>query len=98
MTSGWIILLRNGLAVVALVLAVLVVTQGVKARALQDNVNDQREKLAQRQQVVAVDNAVVQIIAKVAVERNDPALKALLASNGITFNVNANTPAQGAAQ
>ena len=91
-------MLRNGLAVVALVLAVLVVTQGVKARALQDNVNDQREKLAQRQQVVAVDNAVVQIIAKVAVERNDPALKALLASNGITFNVNANTPAQGAAQ
>jgi hypothetical protein len=48
-----------------------------------------RPELARLQRVATVNNGLVQLIVKAAVERDDASLRALLAANGVTFKVNA---------
>jgi hypothetical protein len=85
--GGWVRWLRDGLATVALVLAVAVFYEGVQMRALQDRVNAEHADLVKAQTFANLDNGVVQLIAKTAADKNDADLRALLASNGVTFRV-----------
>lgn len=48
-----------------------------------------RPELARLQRVATINNGLVQLIVKAAVERDDASLRALLAANGVTFKVNA---------
>ncbi|WP_152417373.1 hypothetical protein [Sandarakinorhabdus sp. AAP62] len=88
-------LARDGLAVLALVLALLNVAGAQRNRALQSEVEEGQQALVRGQTFANVNNSLIQLLAKTAAERNDPALRELLARNGITFQVSA--PAQPAA-
>jgi hypothetical protein len=85
--GGWVRWLRNGLAAVTLVLAVIIFYEGVQARGLQDRVNAGHASLVKAQTFANLDNGVIQLIAKTAAEKNDADLRGLLASNGVTFHV-----------
>ncbi|MFQ3595777.1 MAG: hypothetical protein SNJ63_06645 [Sphingomonadaceae bacterium] len=57
-------------------------------------VADLQRQVAQRQQTIAaaqvlgqVNGKLIQLLASASVERNDPALRDLLARNGVTFSV-----------
>ena len=91
---GWPYWLRNGLGGLALVLAVLSVISAQANRGLQQEVDAARPDLAKGQTFANVDNSLIQLLAKAAVEKNDAALRDLLARNGVTFRVNG--PATGA--
>ena len=79
--------LHAGLGAIAMLLATTIVVQGEMNRSAAAAAEVQRVELVRTQQFAQVDNALVQILAKTAAERNDPALRALLAANGVTFNV-----------
>lgn len=73
------------LAGVVLVIAVMTVWQAGTNRTLQQQAADNQQKLAKAQTVAALDNNLVQLLAKAAVEANDAALRNLLAANGVTL-------------
>lgn len=85
--------LGNGLAGVAVLLAIGIVVMGAQTRALQDKVTAERAELTKAQTLAQLDNSVVQLLAKTAAEKNDTALQALLARNGVTFQVEPNAGA-----
>lgn len=82
--------LANGLSAVVLVLAVAMVFASAQNRSLQDKVNAERADLVKAQTLASLDNSLVQLLAKTAAEKNDGALQALLARNGVTFHVEPN--------
>jgi cell division protein FtsB len=82
------------LGALALILAVVVVVQSASNRALQQKIATGQAKLAQAQTMANLDNSLVQLMAKAAADRNDSALRNLLARNGVTFK----TPPVPAAQ
>ena len=86
----WVQWLGNGLAGVAVLLAIGIVVMGAQTRALQDKVTVERTELTKAQTLAQLDNSVVQLLAKTAAEKNDTALQALLARNGVTFQVESN--------
>ena len=90
--------LHAGLGGVAVLLAGLSVAGAERNRAAATANDSQRAALARTQQFAQVDTALVQLLAKAAVERNDSALRALLAVNGVTFQVNAPAVAPAASQ
>ena len=82
--STW---LRDGVGVIALVLALLNVAGAQRNRALQAAVDTSQQALQRGQAFANVNNSLIQLLAKAAAERNDPALRELLARNGITYQV-----------
>lgn len=89
MRRTWQTWLRDGLGVVALLLAVLNVAGAQRNRGLQAEVDTAQANLQRGQAFANVNNSLIQLLAKAAAERNDPALRALLARNGVTFKVSA---------
>ena len=93
----WRAWLRDGLGVVALVLALLNVAAAQRNRALQAEVAERQTALQRGQTFANVNNSLIQLLAKAAVERNDTAVRDLLARNGVTFQVTPGpTPAPAA--
>lgn len=78
-------LLRGALAGSALVLALIFAVRGAEYRTLQQQVNEQRALLQTSQTVANVNNSLIQLLARQAVEGKDEALSTLLARNGVTF-------------
>ena len=81
---------RSGVAAVALggvVLAIGIMTvwQAGTNRTLQQQLADNQQKLVKAQTVATLDNNLVQLLAKAAVETNDGALRNLLFANGVTL-------------
>jgi len=83
----WVAWLRNALAVLALVLAVVVAVESALNRAAQDKVNAGRAELARAQTFANLDNGLVQLLAKTAAERRDAQIQGLLARNGVTYRI-----------
>lgn len=96
LANVWVGRVAAGLSIVTVVLAIALVALGVQNRALQDQVAAGRQQLARAQTFAGLDNSLVQLLAKTAAEKNDAALKDLLAHNGVTFKVEPNA-ANGAA-
>jgi len=82
--------LKIGLSAVALIMAVFMAFESAHNRALQEKVGKERETLARAQTFTNLDNSLVQLLAKTAAEKNDQALRNLLADNGVTFKVEPN--------
>lgn len=80
--------LAVGVAVVAAVAlsAKLVMTSGVAD--LQRDVAARQQQIASSQVLGQVNGRLIQMLATASAERNDPALRALLARNGVQFSVN----------
>jgi len=79
---GWASTLLGGFA---LVLAVVSVVQSGANRDLQQSATAAQAQLQKTQTLSALDNNLVQLLAKTAAEGNDSDIRALLAQNGITF-------------
>lgn len=84
---GWASWLRDGLALLAVILAIFVTFEGVQNRALQDKVEVGHTALVRSQTFTNLDNGLIQLVAKTAAEKNDAELRALLAQNGVTFKL-----------
>lgn len=93
----WVSWLGNGLSLIVLILAVFIAFSSAQNRSLQDKVNGERTALAKAQTLAQLDNGLVQLLAKTAAEKNDTAIQALLAQNGITFRVDPNAAGAHAA-
>jgi hypothetical protein len=93
---SWQAWLRDGLGALALLLAVLNVTGAQRNRALQMEVDSEQAKVARGQTFANLNNNLIQLLARTAAEQNDPAIRDLLAKNGVTFQVQAPAPAAGA--
>lgn len=85
----WQTWLRDGLGVLALILALLNVVGAQLNRNLQGDVDTAQAALQRGQAFTNVNNSLIQLLAKAAAERNDPALRDLLARNGVTFKLSA---------
>ena len=96
-SAGALRWLRNGLAGLALLMAVAAVWFGMQIRDLQDRVENGRADLVKAQTFANVDNSVIQLLARAAVEKNDMQIRGLLAANGVTLQLQSGqTPAPGA--
>jgi 3-methyladenine DNA glycosylase Mpg len=73
------------LGALALILAIASVVQSARNRTLQVQVAEGQAKLAKAQTMANLDNSLVQLMAKTAADKNDGALRDLLARNGVTF-------------
>jgi cell division protein FtsB len=73
------------LGALALLLAIVTVVQSVRNRTLQAQVADGQAKLAKAQAMANLDNSLVQLMAKTAADKDDRAIRDLLARNGVTF-------------
>lgn len=89
MGRTWQSWLRDGLGVLALVLALLNVVGAQRNRNLQGEVDTAQTALQRGQAFANVNNSLIQLLAKAAAERNDPAIRDLLARNGVTFKLSA---------
>ena len=80
--------LSLGVAVAAAVAlaAKLMLTAGVTD--LQKEVAQRQQQIAASQVLGQVNGRLIQMLATASVERNDPALRDLLARNGVQFTVN----------
>lgn len=96
LANVWVGRVAAGVSVVVLILAIALVVLGAQNRSLQDQVAAGRQQLARAQTFAGLDNSLVQLLAKTAAEKNDAALKDLLAHNGVTFKVEPNGGAGGA--
>lgn len=95
--TPWLAWVEAALALVAFGLAVLTfVSQGAN-RDLQKTATQNEIRVTRASTFANLDNGLIQLTAKSAVDNNDPALTALLAQNGVTFRKNAAgaTPAAG---
>lgn len=84
---GWTGWLRDGLALLALMLAIFIVFEGSQNRTLQDRVEAGHAALVRGQTFANLDNSLIQVVAKTAADKNDAELRALLAQNGVTFRL-----------
>jgi hypothetical protein len=73
------------LGALALILAIVSVVQSARNRGLQKQVADGQAKLAAAQTVANLDNSLIQLMAKAAADKNDGAMRDLLARNGVTL-------------
>jgi hypothetical protein len=96
MQRNWLAWLRDGLGVLALFLALLNVAGAQRNRNLQGKVDTAQAALQRGQAFANVNNSLIQLLAKAAAERNDTAIRNLLARNGVTFKLSA-APAGAAA-
>jgi hypothetical protein len=70
---------------IALVLAVTTVILSAGNRDLQQKLTDGQAKVARVQALSNLDNNLIQLLAKSAMDNKDDALRQLLESNGVTF-------------
>lgn len=70
----------------ALVLAILAVGFVIANASLQKTAAAGQAKIASAQTAANLNNSLIRMLAKSAAENNDPALKTLLAENGITLS------------
>ncbi len=84
--------LTLGLGGLALILALFTMFQSYSNRGLQAQVIEDQAKLTKSQALANLNNSLVQIMAKAAVDNDDSALRRLLANNGVTINANAPAP------
>lgn len=89
MQRTWQSWLRDGLGLLALILALLNVAGAQRNRDLQGKVDAAQPALQRGQTFANVNNSLIQLLAKAAAERNDPAIRELLARNGVTFKLSA---------
>lgn len=94
-SRSWQAWLRDSLGVLALMLAVLNIAGAQRNRALQAEVTAGQAVQERGQTFANVNNSLIQLLAKSAAEKNDGALRDLLARNGVTFQLNA-APANAA--
>lgn len=87
--TPWLAWVQAALAVGATVLAVVSFFQVGANRQLQNTASQNQARLARANTFSNLDNGLIQLIAKSAVDNNDAALTALLAQNGVTFRKNA---------
>ena len=73
------------LGALALLLAIVTVAQSARNRTLQAEVTEGQAKLAKAQALANLDNSLVQLMAKTAADKDDRAIRDLLARNGVTF-------------
>lgn len=78
----------------ALLLALATLWQAHGNRDLQRQVADGQQRVAKAQAMANVDTTLVQLLAKAAVERDDPALRSLLERNGVRLNATPNASVQ----
>jgi hypothetical protein len=81
----WLSWVQCGLAFAALVLAVLVFSRANANRDLQSTVTRNLAQAARASALANLDNQLIQLTAKSALDNNDAALTSLLAQNGVTF-------------
>jgi hypothetical protein len=91
-------LAQTALGLAALVLAVLIVMQSGENRDLQGKVEATQAQLAKSATFANLDNSLIQLLAKAAVDTNDTAIRDLLGANGVTIQSKSPTPPTGAAQ
>lgn len=89
MQRSWTNWLRDGLGILALILALLNVAGAQRNRDLQGKVDTAQAALQRGQAFANVNNSLIQLLAKAAAERDDPAIRDLLARNGVTFRLSA---------
>jgi len=88
-TSG---IIAAALGAIVLVLGVMTVwTAGIN-RGLQQTLAANQEKVAKAQAAATLDNNLVQLLAKSAVDDKDGALRELLRVNGVTLKQEAAAP------
>ncbi|MBS0479358.1 MAG: hypothetical protein JSR79_08675 [Proteobacteria bacterium] len=80
------------LGALALVLGVVTVVTANTNRGLQQTLAANQDKLAKAQAAATLDNNLVQLLAKSAVDNKDGALRELLRANGVTLKQDAAAP------
>jgi hypothetical protein len=81
--------LAAALGAVVLILAVVTVWQSGDNRGLQQTMADNQPRLAKTQTIASLDNNLIQLLAKSAVDDKDDALRELLRANGVTLKQSA---------
>ena len=94
---SWQTWLRDGLGVLALLLALLNVAGAQRNRSVQAAFDRQQAALQRGQTFANINNSLIQLLAKAAAETNDTAIRDLLARNGVTFQLKPDAAAQAAA-
>lgn len=85
------------LGALALLLALVTLWEARGSRELQHQVADAQQKAAKAQTMANLDNTLVQMLARAAIDNNDPAIRALLERNGVQLKAGApSAPAPGA--
>jgi|SRR5271170_618984 len=90
--DGWVYRVILALSGITLVLVVVYLYLAQENRSVQAEVNQREQFINQSIEFNRINNALIQAIAKGAVNGKDDKLRSLLAQNGITIN-----PATGAA-
>jgi len=94
--TPWLAWLQAAVALIAFVLAVLTFVAEGANRGLQKTVTQNEARVTRATTFANLDNGLIQLTAKSAVDNNDAALTALLAQNGVTFRKNAAAAAPAA--
>lgn len=77
------------LGAIVLVLGVMTVWTAGTNRGLQQTLAGNQEKMAKAQAAATLDNNLVQLLAKAAIDDKDNAIRELLSANGVTLKPNA---------
>lgn len=85
-TSG---IIAAALGAILLALGIMTISTAGTNRGLQQTLTANQEKLAKAQAAANLDNNLVQMLAKSAVDDKDSALRDLLRANGVTLKENA---------
>lgn len=91
--SGVAGVIAAALGVIVLVLGVMTVWTAAANRRLQQTLAANQEKVAKAQAAANLDNNLVQLLAKAAIDGKDGALRDLLAANGVTMKQDGPAPA-----
>jgi hypothetical protein len=94
--TPWLSWVQAALAFVAFGLAIVTFTSEGANRELQKTAAQNEARVTRANTFVNLDNGLIQLTAKSAVDNNDPGLTALLAENGVTFRKNATEAAPAA--
>jgi hypothetical protein len=86
---SWRLIVHGVIGLAALVLAGFTIIGTDANRSAVAALEAKRPELARLQRIATINNGMVQLIVKAAVEREDASLAALLAANGVTFKINA---------
>lgn len=84
----------DALGLVALALAVWVLIAAADNRARQADLAARAQTIARAQTLANVNNGIIQLLARASAETGDPQLRALLAANGVTFQVRPGQPGE----
>jgi len=91
--KSWQFWTLNGLAGLAIVMWLVGLGLGRGIQELQRQANENQLLLNQGERINQLNSQLAQALATAAAETGDPAIRALLASNGITFTFTPNAPA-----